>query len=126
MSTSSTHLHTRSLQMADVPPPNGFSFAEAVGTAAALATAAAVGFLKFWERLKSTQKTSVSTDGEIEVINSLRSELARLSEQNGKLANSLNELQTEVVMLRSENAQLHSTVARLNEEIALLRASRQA
>lgn len=112
--------------MADVPPPTGFSFTEAVGAAAALATGAAVGFLKLWERFKSTQKTVASADGEIEVINSLRSELARLSEQNGRLADSLNELQVEVVSLRVENAQLHRTVKQLNEQIELLRAAKES
>ncbi len=112
--------------MADVPPSAGFSFTEAVGAAAALATGAAVGFLKLWERLKSTQKTVASTDGEIEVINSLRSELARLSDQNGRLADSLNELQIEVVSLRVENAQLHKTVKQLNGQIELLRAAKES
>ncbi len=110
--------------MADMPPSNGFSFAEAVGAAAALATAGAISLMKVWERFKVTQKTSVSTDGEIDVINSLRGELTRLSEQNTRLGESLNELQIEVGQLRAENAELQRTIVKLNSEISMLRNSR--
>lgn len=109
--------------MADVPPPN-YSFTEAVAAAGAVATAAAVGFMKLFERFKGTQRMATGADAEMDVINGLRTELTRLSEQNGKLADSLNELQDEVILLRRENAQLHLTVSQLNNEIALLRGAR--
>ncbi len=106
--------------MADLPPPN-YSFAEAVATAGAVATAAAVGIMKLFERFRNTQKSSSMVGAEIDVIEGLRSELGRLSDQNGKLATSLNELQSEVIALRRENAELHLTVRSLNQQIALMR-----
>lgn len=110
--------------MADVPPPSHFNLAETVGTVAAIAAGAAVGAIKFFERFKSTQKMATTVDAEIDVIDGLRTELQRLSEQNGKLADSLNDLQNEVVLLRRENAQLHLTVDQLNTELSLLRRTR--
>jgi FtsZ-binding cell division protein ZapB len=108
--------------MADVPPPN-YSFTEAVAAAGALATAAAVGFMKLFERLRNTQKASSFVGAEIDIIEGLRTELSRLSDQNGSLATSLNDLQHEVIALRRENAELHLTVRSLNQQIALLRES---
>jgi cell division protein FtsB len=119
MSTSCSRV-TKDDPMADLPPPS-YSFAEAVATAGAVATAAAVGIMKLFERFRNTQKSSSMVGAEIDVIEGLRKALSRLSEQNGSLATSLNELQTEVIALRRENAELHLTVRSLNQQIALMR-----
>lgn len=95
-----------------------------IGAAGGLAAAAGALALVAKRALKAfgEARTEHSADGaRTELLDALRTELARMGEQNGRLADSLNRLQIEVISLRSENADLHATVRSLHAEVTSLR-----
>lgn len=72
--------------------------------------------------INTARVESASAGATTDVIEGMRTELARMTEQNSKLAKALNELQLEVVKLSSENAELLTTVRHLHSEVRFLRS----
>lgn len=50
---------------------------------------------------------------EVDIVEQLRSEVARLADQNDKLAKTVNELQLQLIEVRRENADLKALIDRL-------------
>mgnify|MGYP000016286809 CR=1 FL=1 len=98
------------------------SIAGAAGGLAAAVGAAVVFGRKLLKNVTETKVEYTADQARALVLDQMRGELARMGEQNGRLADSLNALQHEVLALRSENADLHDTVRALRSEVATLRA----
>lgn len=103
------------------------------GTAAAGAGAAVVGAVLYWKKiLTSFAREDVMTgraEAELDIIETLRAELDRLSKQNGMLAEQLirlqataMELQASVNTSRLENRELRDEIHSLRDEITRLSA----
>lgn len=104
-------------------PQSTGAIAEIIAYATAAATAVVLGIQKVTKIWGDARKDVSRNAAQVEVVDGLRQELSRMSEQNGKLADALNELQNEVIALRAENAELHVTVRQLRSEVARLRQS---
>ncbi|MEY8688422.1 MAG: hypothetical protein AB9M53_00900 [Leptothrix sp. (in: b-proteobacteria)] len=104
-----------------VDPNATGQIAEIVGSAAVAAAGFVFGLQKLIRMFGSSRTDYTRTAAQNEVVDSMRKELRRMTEQNGKMAEALNSLQLEVVNLRSENADLHTTVRHLHAEVRRLR-----
>lgn len=101
--------------------------AEIVAGAAAAAAAIVFGLQKAVSFLTKARvdvaessAKAAQANAQADVVHGLRDELARMTEQNAKLAMALNQLQLEVVGLRTENAELRQTIQTLHGEVARL------
>ena len=76
--------------------------------------AAFAGYFKITRAAANDVKNKDADHAASDVINLLREELARLSEQNSRLAEAVNNLQTEVLELRAENVTLKLAIKGLS------------
>jgi len=90
----------------------------------------ALAVIAFSVGIQKLLKDWKSTHAETSVITMMHTELERMSEQNGLLANELNRLQQEMILLNSqlsqlciENQQLQTEVVALTEEVNKFRVS---
>jgi FtsZ-binding cell division protein ZapB len=116
------------LQAHPIAMSDGPNFSE-IGEHAATVVAS-VGAL--WLLIRKTVSQSLKADLDdakaragADIVEGLRAELQRLSNQNATLAQSLNELQVEIIELRAENGRLRVTIEGLNVEIETLRRSNE-
>jgi len=83
-----------------------------------------------WQRLRRMWSADgVATaqhEAQTDVVQLMRDELARMAEQNSKLAAFVNNLQLRVAELNDQNSVLQRTVASLREEVAQLHAQGKA
>lgn len=77
----------------------------------------------WWLRNKKPQEDRgiAAATAEVGIIEQLRSECKRLSEQNAKLAESLNKFQLQIMDLQTENMKLHREANAFREENLSLR-----
>lgn len=81
-----------------------------LGWIVAAAASLVLGYRKI-RRLSSADKNAeTSTDTQTSIMEMLRNEVARLSEQNTKLTIIVSSLQLEIIALRDENAALLRTI----------------
>lgn len=73
-------------------------------------------FQKMWKGWVSDKRDRTIDEAQTQIVEGLRTELARLHEQNGRLALAVNELQLEMTELRAHNAQLTVQIARLSSK----------
>ena len=90
----------------------------------------ALAVVAFSVGIQKLLKDWKSTNAETSVITLMHTELERMSQQNGLLANELNRLQQEVVLLNAqlsqlciENQQLQTEVVALTQEVNKFRVS---
>ena len=90
----------------------------------------ALAVIAFSVGLQKLLKDWKSTGAETSIITLMHTELERMSEQNGLLANELNRLQQEMILLNNqlaqlcvENQQLQTEVVALTEEVNKFRVS---
>ena len=90
----------------------------------------ALAVIAFSVGIQKLLKDWKSTGAETSIITLMHTELERMSEQNGLLANELNRLQQEMILLNNqlaqlcvENQQLQTEVVALTEEVNKFRVS---
>ena len=90
----------------------------------------ALAVIAFSVGIQKLVKDWKSTNAETSIITLMHTELERMSEQNGLLANELNRLQQEMILLNNqlaqlcvENQQLQTEVVALTEEVNKFRVS---
>lgn len=90
----------------------------------------ALAVIAFSVGIQKLLKEWKSTGAETSIITLMHTELERMSEQNGLLANELNRLQQEMILLNNqlaqlcvENQQLQTEVVALTEEVNKFRVS---
>lgn len=90
----------------------------------------ALAVIAFSVGIQKLLKDWKSTGAETSVITLMHTELERMSQQNGILANELNRLQQEMIILNNqlsqlciENQQLQTEVVALTEEVNKFRVS---
>ncbi len=116
------------LQAHPIAMSEGPNFSEIGEHIAAIAAAVGAAWLvvrkTISQHLKADLDDAKSKAG-ADIVEGLRGELRRLSDQNAVLAVSLNELQVEIIELRAENGRLRVTIEGLNVEIETLRRSNE-
>ena len=81
-----------------------------LGWVAAAAASVVLGYRKIRRMASADKNAETSTDTHTNVMEMLRNEVARLSEQNTKLTIIVSSLQLEIIALRDENAALLRTL----------------
>lgn len=77
----------------------------------------------FWRKMTEERLSAQRVNGEVDIIDNLRQELARFADNNAALSSRLSELHQEVEKLRTENAELRAEIVSLTTEVKRLRES---
>ncbi|MBI5270714.1 MAG: hypothetical protein HY856_13665 [Burkholderiales bacterium] len=98
-----------------------FTTAETAGGILGAIVVGVMGWRRMLRTWSADRAATIKTDAEANVVELLRAEVQRLSEQNSKLAAFANELQTEMLELRKSNVELQQTVTKLHAELRQLK-----